>query len=260
MPLNYWVSGWWALLKTNGEALGRPLWAVLMAIELVVGLVGLVNRGRWRSIDAWWAAGSLILTALALWLLMGTRTWTWINAYAFRYLYPSALLFQTAVAGLAVATLGSWVSTRPRSRFGLAVASTLVLLVASFWSYGSPSLAGVRRDIDHQCGALTDDILASRSTCLAGNYWKVWTSVFHVNLTLYEKGERRMFWGLTFRATPTLALWKQEPIDRCRAAVPVSDPPGDNWLKSYGMPRFELIEIRPTIRVYRPIPGTKRDP
>jgi hypothetical protein len=260
LPVGSWPGGWWELLRTNRDALGQPLWVGLMAIELALGIVGLALSGRWRSLDAWWAAGLLIGTAVALWLLLGTRTWVMINAYAFRYLFTSALLVQTAVAGLAIASFGSWAPTWRRSRAGLAVLATLVLLGGSAWSYGLPSMAGVRRDIDRQCGALTDDILAGHCTCLAGDYWKVWISVFHVNLVLYEKGSLRPFWGLTFRAGPTVALWSHEPFERCLAAVPNSDEHGEHWLESYAMPRFERIEIRPTIRVYRPIPVSRRSP
>src|SRR5262249_6518835 len=122
------------------------------------------------------------------------------------------------------------------------------------WSYGWPSFAGVRRDIDLRCGGLTDDLLASGCTHLAGDYWTVWAAVFHANLELHERGESRTLWGVTERATPTYQLWKKTPMASRLAGVPVSDGLGEHMLRSFQFPALEEVEVRPTIRVLRPAP------
>jgi hypothetical protein len=257
LPIHEWPDSWWQMIETNRQAMGRPLWVASMAIELVVGLFGLTHSGRSRSKDAWWTAASLILTAIALWLLLGTRLWIKINAHAFRYLFVSALLIQTAVAWLAIQSMGS---ISPSRRKSWAIVATLSMLGASAWSYGFPSIAGVRHDIDKRFGAMTEDLLASHCTCIAGDYWRVWVTVFHVNLVRYEKGDPLPFWGLTLRAEPTFHVWSHQPIDNLAIAVANGDTLGENWLIAYPVAKFDLEEICPTIHVYRPVQARRRVP
>ena len=250
-----WPRAWWELLRVNWIALEPPLWAGLLALEAGLGIIGLARRPWGRSADVARSAAAMLATAVVLWLLMGTRSWVKINEYSFRYLFPSTLLAQTAVGALAVAALGVTVPSRPKGRRAFAAVATVVLLAAGTWSYGLPSLAGVRRDIDRKFGAFTDDILAARCTCFAGDYWLVWPAVFHVNLVLHERGEPQPFWGLTFRCQPTYRLWKDTPVESWLAAVPRGDGKEDVYLRSY-IYRNDLreVEVRRTIRVLKPIP------
>ena len=104
---------------------------------------------------------SLVATAVALWLLMGTRYWIKINDYSFRYLFPSLLLVQAAVAGMAVSGLGLALPARRGAGVGFVAIASAVLLAAGAWSYGPPSVAGVRRDLDARFGGFTADLLAA---------------------------------------------------------------------------------------------------
>ena len=254
VPASEWPRAWSELLRANGVALGTPLWVGLMGLEATAGAVGLMmRRRRGRSVGLVRSVVTMLATAVVLWLLMGTRYWVKMNDYSFRYLFPSALLAQTAAAALAVGGLGLAVPSSPKRRRAFALGSAVVLLAAGAWSYGPPSIAGVRRDIDARCGTLTDDLMAARCTCLAGDYWEVWLAVFHANLVLHERGEARTFWGLTQRAEPTFALWRGEPRDRCVVAVARDDGQGDVFLRSYLVGKFREVEVRRTIRVLRPI-------
>jgi hypothetical protein len=94
-------------------------------------------------------------------------------------------------------------------------------------------------------------VLAAGCTHLAGNYWTVWKTVFHANLTLYERGEHRNVWGVTFRGQPASELWIHKPQEERCVCIPVGDPYGDNWLLSFGFSRFRDVQRWPTVRVLR---------
>lgn len=252
LPMAEWPRTWWRMAKVSWADLAPPLWPAALALEAAVGLAGLLRPGRRGTAGMRRGVAALLMTAVALALLMGTRLWVKINAYGIRFLFPSALLAQTAVAATAVAAVGG-TARRPSRVWGPIVAGA-VLLASGAWSYGRPSLAGVRRDIDYRCGALTDDLLASGCTHLAGDYWTVWAAVFHANLELYERGESRTLWGVTERSSPTFPLWKSMPMASRRAGVPLGDGVGEHMLRSFQFPPVEEVEVRPTIRVLRPIP------
>jgi hypothetical protein len=255
-----WPDGWRHLIGNTREALGSTGYLLALAIEAAIGLVGLARSGGKWSRNVVWLAAGLVLSAVVLWLLMGTRTWVKINGFSFRYLFPTILLLQTAAAGLAI---GSFRITVPASRWPRLVISglaTVLLLGASAWSYGQPSISGVRRDVDRKFGALTEDLLASHCLFVAGDYWKIWGAVFHVKLVLYETRDPRPFWGLTYRCLPTLVLWMYEPPDQFIAGVPHGDDLGEAWLRSLPARKFELVEIRQTIRVFRPTDAPRKVP
>ena len=179
---------------------------------------------------------------------MGTRLWLKLNVYAPRYLLPSVFLTQAALAMLIVKPLGYAIVANQRRRLPILVAFMLLLGVA--WGYGFPSLRRVRADID-RLSVLTPDVLATGCTHIAGNYWTVWPAIFHVNLALYERGESRTVWGVTFGGQPTSTLWRTIPQEQHRVCIPVNDPYGDNWLLSFGFSRFRDVQRRATMRVLR---------
>src|SRR5207302_6490489 len=94
-------------------------------------------------------------------------------------------------------------------------------------------------------------VLAAGCTYIAGDYWTVWPAVFHANLTLHERGESRVVWGVTFRGQPASTLWWDSPQKARCVCIPVDDPYGDNWLISFGFSRFRDVERRATVRVLR---------
>jgi hypothetical protein len=249
IPWSEWPDAWRRLLEMTWKGVEPPRWLDAMALEAVVGVLGLGLIGRRRSIAIGWSVLSLVATAVTLWLLMGTRSWLKLNAYSFRYLLPSLLMLQTAAAGLAI----SWLRVPIKSRVAFPAFATIVLLAASAWSYGFPSIQGVRRDVDRACGALTEDLLAAHCVCLAGDYQRVWIGVFHANLVLYEQGRREMFWGLSYRSMPTYLIWARQPGFTCLAGVANGDGQGEIMIKSYLLPKAQRVETRRTITVYKTI-------
>ena len=253
--IEQWPRAWRELSRTSWVALMPPTWAAPLAIETVLGLGGLAGWGKRLRPEVGRSALALLMTAVVLGLLMGTRRWVAINEYSFRYLFPSAILAQTALAGLATSSLRIAAPQKLWSRLASSMFASLVLVAAAAWSYGWPSVATVRRDLDQKFGAMTEDLLAARATCLAGNYWTVWPAVFHANMTLRDRGESRMVWGLTFRSQPSYERWRDRLDDDCRVAMPRGDGEAGNFLNAYFI-RHRLVEIDPrrTIRVFRADP------
>jgi hypothetical protein len=110
------------------------------------------------------------------------------------------------------------------------------LLAAAIATFGLPSLSEPRAALDRSIGMRTDDLIDSRSTHVVGGYFEVWPAVFHANMTLHERGEDRIVWGVSHRCGPTLARWSAMPRKDMRVAVPVSSrhPPYlDDGAKSY---------------------------
>ncbi len=83
---------------------------------------------------------------------------------------------------------------------------------------------------------------------------KVWPSVFHVNLVRHERGDLRPFWGLSYRSSPSFLLWRDVPPEQVVVATANGDDLSETFLKSYLVHKYRVVEIRPTIRVYRSVP------
>ena len=122
------------------------------------------------------------------------------------------------------------------------------VVAAVLCAYGTPSIAGVRNSLD-ALGEHTDDLIASGATHLAGDYWKVWPAIFHVNWMLDEQRQNRVVWGLTHRSGPTEALWSAVPRRRIRVAVIPNDSKASIWLEKYGFTDLPTLEKRSTVDI-----------
>jgi hypothetical protein len=249
LSLWQWWPVWRSLAGKTWTALAPHSWPfcllALSALGLAVsgGAGGRPRAGRYLR-----AAAALALTAGVYWFFMGTRAWISDNDCMPRYVLPSVFLLQAALVVAGVAPLAA--SCTPAVRRGLHLALVPLVLGAALAGYGAPSLAGVRADLDSFLGDCTEDILAARATHLAGDCFMVWPRVFHVNLALHERGERRGFFGITFRAEATRDLWKDMPAEQLRVAVRAGgDPEVDDWLVRFGLPPLTVVEKRRTIWV-----------
>jgi hypothetical protein len=247
-----WPGAWAQMIRVTWQALAPGAWPIglSLAAGLVVFSALVLGRPRPAAIP-WREAAALIATALVVALFLGTRRWLKINDYVPRYLIPSALLVQAALAMVIVVPLSAQISARGRRTWPALIG--ILLLASAAWAYGLPSVRRVRADLD-RFGRLTPDVLAAGCTHIAGNYWTVWPAVFHVNLTLYERGESRTIWGVTFRGQPASERWRGIPLNQRCACIEANDPYGDNWLLSFGMTRFRDVARRQTVRVLRRLP------
>jgi hypothetical protein len=249
--LALWPRAWYRLALEHWAALAPAWYPAFLALAAALGLLALAwPRVRRYALAAWQSAAAPASASAVTFLVVGTLEWTRRNDYAFRYLIPSVVLLQAALVTVAVGPV--WAALGPRTRRRLGLGTAPVLLAAAAWSYGSPSLSGVRRDLDRALGSMTPDLLAARCTHLAGNYWKVWPAVFHANLTHNERGDGRRVWGITHRCEVTRPFWSAVPLDEARFAIPLGDPEGEAWLKAFQLTPLVEVERRSAVRVLRP--------
>ena len=253
-PPQEWPMAWVHLAESTWRTFASREWLVfqlttpLAAAALLIGLPRLRAAAR----PALYAGLFLALVALSYAGVIASTTHAKRNDYAYRYLIPSLLLLQSASAVVAVSPLAAVLQRQARVVRWLTPAGMLGLWAAAIIGFGLPSLTGVRQDIDRQFGQRTAELLAANCTHIAGNYWDVWPAMFHANLVLYERGETRVLWGLSYRSSATQALWSHIPLDKVRVGVPLHDKEADGYLKAYHFPAMVEVEQHQTIVVLQP--------
>jgi hypothetical protein len=243
-----WPITWWRLIWDQC-AMAGPFVPVLLAATLAAPLAGrYLPAGHRTSLS--WRSG--ILSALAAYCaclaITGSLTWVQINAQNYRYMMPA---FAMLSAGLACACwkpfweiltnlLNRKGPVRPLilSSFPIAVISAAVV------TYGPPSLATVRHEVDVSCGQYSDDIRSAKCTLVVGSYWKVWPAVFHANLVAFEQGESQFVWGEAQRATVARDLWNRLPAEEIRLAFLSDGTEEDVRAGSFDTRVFDLDGMR----------------
>jgi hypothetical protein len=112
--------------------------------------------------------------------------------------------------------------------------------------YGAPSPARARAALD-RFGAHTDEILASGSTHLIGDYFRTWPAAFHANVVRWERGETTPVWVISLRSGPTEPLWRPRDWSGAHIAVlPGDEAEAARMRQKYGLPGPDLaISSRP---------------
>jgi hypothetical protein len=171
---------------------------------LLIGAAGALIWSRWpRQPAPWHAALALVAAAALLTVITGRSRWVAMNGHAPRYLLPALLLIQTALCAM---VLGAIRGKAGQNCVTLGMSVVLVLSVAG--NYGAPSLTIVRACLDQRLGRHTEVVLAADCTHVGGDYWQTWTTVFHVNLTLRDRGDARQVWGVAYRGRATMQRWR----------------------------------------------------
>lgn len=278
LPPDLWLGVWGCLAQNSWAALEPHYWPVFLGLSLAAGFLLLRFAATRRHAGvAWRAAAALIVAGVLYGAFMGTRTWVLWGSLKDYYWKPSIFLIQAALVMVAVAPLAALLRQSLRNKLSLLAAPLLCL--AAVYSFGRPSLAGVRHDLDELCctigepprdeasrqvavlcrqfqstlAASTRDILATQCTHIAGHYWDVWPRVFHANLVLYERGENRVIWGVTFRSEAILHLWNDMPETDFRVAVPLGDmKEARKYLTELSFPPLQVVKECRTISVCRP--------
>ena len=253
-PPQEWPLAWVGFAESAWHTFTSREWLVFQLTTPLVAaaLLSRLPRLREAARPALYAGFALALVALLYAGVVAGTAHAKRNGYAYRYLIPSLLLLQSASAAVAVSPLGPVLQRQARGARWLTPAGMLGLWVAAIIGFGLPSLTGVRQDIDRQLGQHTAELLAANCTHIAGNYWDVWPAMFHANLVLYERGETRVLWGLSYRSSATQALWSQIPLDKVRVGVPLHDTEADGYLKAYHFPAMLEVERHRTIVVLQP--------
>jgi hypothetical protein len=76
-----------------------------------------------------------------------------------------------------------------------------------------------QKTLDRHFGKYQEVIFNQDIHFAVGDYWKVWPTVFHTNLSKYIKGDENKFWGIAHRAAPTKAMWQEDLKDGTKAIV-----------------------------------------
>jgi hypothetical protein len=253
LPVREWWGGVRLLAHNTWNALQPHGWPCFLLLTAWLGLTLLsLPRLRRHGTRALRAAGTLAASAPFFGLFMATTKHFKMNDYDQRYSLSCVFLAQEACMVLGVAGLAALLSRRVR--VAVHVLLVPVFLLALHASCGVPSLAAFRADLDQTLGRYTADVLDAHCTHVAGDYWKVWPTVFHANLVLHERGQPDQVWGLTYRSGPTASQWRQVPRDKVRVAVPVGDPEAETWLRRSGFGPMLVAEKRATVWVLRPDP------
>jgi hypothetical protein len=251
LPIGQWPTAWAQLAAGTWEAVVAPCggWYLALAGAAALGLrVPTLRRA------AFVLAGAAVVYGLAT----GTLRWVEGNAFHCRYWLPVVFLLQAALAILAVAPLAALLRGTMRHLVTLGCATALLGGVAL--TFGWPSLARVRADLDHLPHAMplpqrTADVLATRASHVVGPYAQVWVAVFHANLALHELGQARVVWGVSGRALPTWDLWGRFTPENLRVAVlPEQGEPDREAAayRQYCLPPLTAVQRRPTLELFRP--------
>lgn len=229
-----WPIAWRGLAERAVHYLSA-FWVVLLSLALAVA-AALTIAGRRRGALAISAGLCLLGAAAGELAILGTSGWVHREYFDIRFLTSG--LIALIVAGPAL-LLPLLLEGKPS---GWHRAANLLVLAALFpilfLRFGPPSVAQARAALDEGLGRHSAEILATGSTHVLGNFWRVWPTVLHANLSLFERGERRRVWGISHRSEPTRDLWQPQDWKHARFALLGADSEVERYRAWYGIPRL----------------------
>jgi hypothetical protein len=169
------------------------------------------------------------------------------------YIFAAVFLWQGACVAFAVT---QWTAVAPDSLKLRAVPSLLLIVfcLVTAARLGRPGIDVVRQAIDEKAGKFTAEILDRHCTHVTGDYWRVWSAVFHVNMTLADRGSKQTFWGIAQRCRQTADRWTRTPQAETRiAAILGHEAPAADYLEHYRVPPVVEVGRGETIRVLVPV-------
>lgn len=217
--------------------------AVAGAIGFRVGL----RSERRRAVL--WGCMTCILAAIFYFIVAAASDHIRENGFPSRYAIPSIILLMTSMAMFA-SLAAERIPAHWRGKLGGVLLMTVIVGVTL--RNGFPSYGRVRRIVEERFGGFTRELYDHRCTHVLGNYWDVWETVFHANLTNYESGSRLVIWGITGRSQVTRDLWYPS-LDGGRVAVPRTANSLKDWKNEASIayiPGLKLFRESTRIRVY----------
>jgi hypothetical protein len=238
------LPGAWAALLVSAWREAGPWVGIVAAAALLGAALLALPFLRQHLPAALVRAAALAAAALAYALFAGSLSWVAENRFHWRYFAPSAVLLHLAAASLLAEPLARMRRAAPRA----GAVALLLVPAAALATWGAPSLARVRSDLDLVAGRHTADVLAARCDLIAGTYWSVWPAVFHAALS--PRGEGRRVWGISHRANPTVQQWRTLRPESLRICRPSGeDAEAERWLRAYGLWPVRRVETRRTVDV-----------
>ena len=169
-----------------------------------------------------------------------------------RYVLAAVFLWQGACLAFAVLQWSAVVPNTPRMR-KLPYALLVLFAVTAAARHGRVGLDLVRQEIDEHHGMYSAEVLARGCTHVTGTYWSVWSTVFHANLVLADRGSPDNVWGIAQRCRPTADRWSQVPLAKTRIAIILCEEDlAAAYLQQYCVGPVTEIERGEKIRVVKP--------
>lgn len=253
-PIAEWPRAWLGLSNGALRYLSTRWVAGVGLLLSVAAVLALSTRrsARHRGRMALAAGLCLVGTAAGEIAALGTSGWIHLMQYDFRFIVSG--LIALIVAGPALLLTLVLEEAPPFWRRAANAMALAALLPITLLRYGPPSPTVARQALDAGLGRHSAEIIASGGTHVIGNFWRVWPAVFHTNLSLFERGETRRVWGLTFRSLPTRDLWHRPDWSSARFAALGSEAEVDAYRELFGIPRLfrkadlgrvEIYSVRP---------------
>ena len=239
--LSDWPLAWRTLAERSVDYLSLPL--VLAAVGLLTAALLLRRR------LAVGAGLGLLAAGLGELIVIGTTYWAQHNGWSIRYVAVELLAVGMLAPALALIFL---LEERPERWHRAANALGLAaLLLVTALRYGQPSVATARAALD-TFGGSTDEILASGTTHLLGDYFRTWPAAFHANVVRWERGETAPVWVISLRSGPTEHLWRPRDWTGARMAVLRGDEAETERIRRRrGLPPLDLLEDLGEVKVYK---------
>jgi len=202
------VTGWINLLH-DYYSTGSTLWLFAAPVILALAAFAITRERRkqrahrqmWRS----FVLGHFALLSYAM--VVGASTFAKANGFPRRYLIPSLMIWCVCWAAV---TVYHWPSI-PRVRFAHRWAAGLAALLAVvIFRFGPPSMTAVKTSLETRFQKTFEQVDKS-CTHVAGDYYRVWDSVFYSTL----KGGTQL-WGVTYRAQVIRDRWEIDDFEKPR--------------------------------------------
>jgi hypothetical protein len=212
-PRDQWADAWGRMFDGVRATFADYLWAARWTggLGLVWFLVPATRRAAGR---AWLCVGVVAAGLAAQLLVVGSTEWAKMNAYDLRYLLGGVAAVGVAAAGVLVGPPLTAIPGAARWWVTAALAAAVPAVAVS--EFGRPSVASARAGLDAAAGSWTADVIEGNCTHVVGNYWCVWPAVFHANMTLADRGDPRVVWGVGHRSHPTRPHWQPAAEGRPR--------------------------------------------
>lgn len=196
---------------------------------------------------------SLLVSAIVYTVVF--RIMAWPAGSNTHYFLPSFIVSYTVLASWSLYQIFSIFS--PKSRKILTPLVVFSLFVCIFINKGLPSYVKVRLDIKSRMGYATQEIIDSNVSHITGSFWDVWVMTYYTNLVLYENGDDRKVWAVTYMALPTMSLWRNSKYPDCDMKFAVrkteSKHPTEEWASLHtNLPPRRLVRNLKNISIWEP--------
>jgi hypothetical protein len=227
-------------------------WFVLIVLSAATGLLTLRwPAGRQQLRISGSIVLALMIPAAVQFLFMTSLEHVHRTNFG-HYVYASVFVWQLAFLAFAVM---QWAAVMPdgkaarRVPWGLVTA--FVIIVAA--RHGRPGVGVVEAALQQSCGKYAPEVVATRSTHVLGEYWRVWTTVFYSNMLLQREGSTHRVWGIASGCLPTAYRWSQVPLAETRMAEVLGEERFSRAAQQqYGIPPLVVERELKTIRILKP--------